>query len=312
MNASSAEAPFTVLAPATSANIGSGFDTAGIALDWWDTLTVRPVDGSPGDIAMRTSGEGAQNIPAGRDNLLIDAMMRLAEEAGRKLPAAELELSLGFPLGRGFGSSATGIALGLLAASRLVAPESTGADLFALASQIEGHPDNVAPCLLGGGTLCWTENGRPCHQAIQIHPDLAALALVAPQPTGTKAARQILPKTVPFADAAWTAGRAALLPLALAGAFDLLLPATDDVLHQQRRLAAWPDAARSLGTLRAAGHAAFVSGAGPSLLVLCERARLPRVRHDGEQACQRASGWSLQELRVGGAGAHVARPDPAE
>lgn len=311
MNATSAEAPFTVLAPATSANIGSGFDTAGIALDWWDTLTVRQVAGSAGDIAVRARGEEAQTISAGRDNLLIAAMTRLAEETGRKLPAAELELSLGFPLGRGFGSSATGIALGLLAARQMVAPESTSADLLELASQLEGHPDNVGPCLLGGGTLCWTEKGRPCYQALQIHPDLAALALVAPKPMGTKAARQILPEMVPFADAAWTAGRAALLPLALAGAFDLLLPATDDVLHQQRRLAAWPDAARSLGGLRAAGHAAFVSGAGPSLLVLCERAHLPRVRRDAEQACQGAAGWSLQELRVGGAGAHVAPPDLA-
>ena len=308
MNSTSAEASFEVLAPATSANIGSGFDTAGIALDWWDTLVVSPVDGSPNDITVRASGEESHTIPAGRDNLLIDAMMRLAEQLGRKLPAAELELSLGFPLGRGFGSSAAGIALGLLAARELIAPESASADMFYLASQIEGHPDNVAPCLLGGGTLCWSEHGRPRYQSIQIHPDLAALALIAPKPMGTKAARQILPEMVPFADAAWTAGRAALLPLALAGDFDLLLPATDDVLHQQRRLAAWPDAARSLGTLRAAGHAAFVSGAGPSLLVLCEREQLSRVRLDAAEACPGPAGWSLQELQVGGTGAHVGRP----
>jgi homoserine kinase len=304
-------ASFTVLAPATSANLGSGFDTAGVALDWWDDLVVSQVDGSPGDIAVTVRGEESQTIAAGRDNLLVEAIMRFCEVMGRKLPAVELELSLGFPLGRGFGSSATGIALGLLAARELVAPELTNADLLELAIQVEGHPDNVTPCLLGGGTLCWNYDGHSRYQTLQIHPDLAAMALIAPKPMGTKTARQILPDTVPFKDAAWTAGRAALLPLALAGAFDLLLPATDDVLHQRRRLEAWPEAAALLSTLRSAGHAAFVSGAGPSLLVLSEHAQLARLKIDADQACRATTGWRLIELRLSGAGAHVSPPDLA-
>ncbi len=298
--------PIVVWAPATSANLGSGFDTAGIALDWWDTLTVTPSEGSSGDFAVKINGEESQAIPAGRDNILIEAMMRFAEEADRKLPALSLELDLGFPLGRGFGSSATGISLGLLAARELLAPDLTNEELFELASQIEGHPDNVAPCLFGGATLCWNEQGRPHYQSIQVHPDLAAFALIAPKPMGTKAARQILPSSIPFTDATWTASRAALLPLALGGAFDLLLPATDDVLHQKRRLAGWPEATRALGRLRSRGHAAFVSGAGPSLLVLCERREVSRVQLDAEQACQEASGWRLRTLDLlRGGGAHA-------
>jgi homoserine kinase len=296
MQATSALAPIVVLAPATSANLGSGFDTAGLALDWWDTLKVAPGHGSPGDLAVSAKGEEAQTIPAGRDNLLVAAMLRFAAETGTMLPPLTLELELGFPRGRGFGSSAAAIALGLLAAREVLAADLPDAGLFQLASEIEGHPDNVAPCLFGGATLCWSEFGKPRYHTTSVHPDLAAFALIAPQPMGTKAARQILPDTVAFAHAAWTAGRAALLPLALAGAFDLLLPATDDVLHQQRRLANWPEAANALGHLRAKGHAAFVSGAGPSLLVLCERHQLPRVRSDAEESCRAASGWRLGEV----------------
>jgi homoserine kinase len=297
-----------VLAPATSANLGSGFDAAGIALDWWDTLRVSPLDGNPGDFTLTVAGEGRETISADRDNLLLEAMARFSQEVGVKVPAVSLELEIGFPLGRGFGSSAAGIALGLIAARELTAQGMSDSDLFGLAAQIEGHPDNVAPCLFGGATLCRTEDGAHRYYCVDVHPDLAALALIAPEPMGTKAARAILPPTVSFADAVWTAGRAALLPLALAGAFELLRPATDDVLHQGRRLAAWPEAARVLGWLRDRGHAAFVSGAGPSLLVLCGRELLPQVHRDAELACRGAQGWRIQSLGVlRGAGAHAER-----
>jgi homoserine kinase len=298
MNSASPEQHVVVLAPATSANLGSAFDTAGLALDWWNTLRVSVIDGDPGSVTLEVSGEGAESIAPARDNLLLEAMTRFSKEAGIALPALSLELEIGFPLGRGFGSSSAGIALGLIAAREITEADISDSDLFELASQIEGHPDNVAACLFGGATLCWNEQGAiRCHPA-DVHPDLAAFALVSPAPMGTKVARAILPPTVPFADATWTAGRAALLPLALAGAFDLLKPATNDVLHQRRRLAAWPDATRALDVLRARGHAAFVSGAGPSLLVLCEREQLPQVQRDAEAACEGAAGWRLQPLAI--------------
>jgi homoserine kinase len=290
-----------VRAPATSANLGPAFDAAGIALDWWDELEVRP---APAD-AVQVGGEQAELLSTGRDNLVAVAMRRLAEAVGVPLPPLHLSVVKGFPLGRGFGSSAAAVALGLVAARELVAPGLPEAELLALACELEGHPDNAAPCLHGGATLTWVEDGRPRWRPVPVHPDLVALALVAPDPMATSEARRLLPERVPFAVAAHTGARSALLPLALAGDAELLLPATEDLLHQPRRLAHSPDGARLLELLRAAGHAAFVSGAGPSLLVLCPRRAAGGALADAEDALAAAGadGWRARRLELARAGA---------
>jgi homoserine kinase len=293
--------PIHVRAPATSANLGPAFDAAGIALDWWDELEARPapVDG------IQLSGEQAELLPTGRDNLIRVAMRRLAEAAGTPLPPLHLSVVKGFPLGRGFGSSAAAVVLGLVAARRLVAPDLPEAELLALACELEGHPDNATPCLHGGATLAWVEDGRPRRRALPVHPDLVAVALVAPEPMATSEARRLLPERVPFAVAAHTGARAAMLPLALAGDHELLLPATEDLLHQPERLAHTPDGAKLLERLRSAGHAAFVSGAGPSLLVLCPRPAAAGVVADAEEAlaADGAEGWSVRPLELARHGA---------
>ena len=293
--------PIHVRAPATSANLGPAFDAAGIALDWWDELEIRPapVDG------IQLSGEQAELLPTGRDNLIRVAMRRLAEAAGTPLPPLHLSVVKGFPLGRGFGSSAAAVVLGLVAARRLVAPDLPEAELLALACELEGHPDNATPCLHGGATLAWVEDGRPRRRALPVHPDLVAVALVAPEPMATSEARRLLPERVPFAVAAHTGARAAMLPLALAGDHELLLPATEDLLHQPERLAHTPDGAKLLERLRSAGHAAFVSGAGPSLLVLCPRPAAAGVVADAEEAlaADGAEGWSVRPLELARHGA---------
>jgi homoserine kinase len=290
-----------VRAPATSANLGPAFDAAGIALDWWDELEVRqaPVD------AIQVSGEQAELLGTGRDNLVAVAMRRLAEAAGAALPPLHLSVVKGFPLGRGFGSSAAAVVLGLVAARELVAPDLGEAELLALACELEGHPDNATPCLQGGATLAWVEDGRPRWRALPVHPDLVALALVAPEPMATSEARRLLPERVPFAVAAHTGARSAMLPLALGGDAELLLPATEDLLHQPERLAHTPDAAKLLERLRAAGHAAFVSGAGPSLLVLCLRPAAPGAKADAEEAVAAtgADGWRIRRLELARGGA---------
>ncbi|HET8788689.1 MAG TPA: homoserine kinase [Actinomycetes bacterium] len=295
------ERPIHVRAPATSANLGPAFDAAGIALDWWDELEIRPapVDG------IQLSGEQAELLPTGRDNLIRVAMRRLAEAAGTPLPPLHLSVVKGFPLGRGFGSSAAAVVLGLVAARRLVAPDLPEAELLALAYELEGHPDNATPCLHGGATLAWVEDGRPRRRALPVHPDLVAVALVAPEPMATSEARRLLPERVPFAVAAHTGARAAMLPLALAGDHELLLPATEDLLHQPERLAHTPDGAKLLERLRSAGHAAFVSGAGPSLLVLCPRPAAAGVVADAEEAlaADGAEGWSVRPLELARHGA---------
>ncbi len=298
-----------VLAPATSANLGPGFDAAGVALDWWDSLEVSPAPAT----SVRVVGEQAEAIAVGHDdlegNLVLRAMQGLAAEVGADLPPLHLDLVKRFPLGRGFGSSAAAVALGLLAARALLAPDLADGVLLGLATELEGHPDNVAPCLAGGATLCWREGGIVRSRAAPVHPDLVAVALVAPEPMATVQARRLLPAEVPFAEAAWTAGRAALLPLALGGAFDLLLPATEDVLHQPARLAAAPGAGRVLELLRAKGRAAFLSGSGPSLLLLCARPASAVARADAEEAVKvgGAEGWRVRGLEVARTGAHVER-----
>ena len=293
--------PILVRAPATSANLGPAFDAAGVALDWWDELEVHP---APVD-AVQLSGEQAELLPTGRDNLVRVAMRRLAEAAGATLPPLHLSVVKGFPLGRGFGSSAAAVVLGLVAARRLVAPDLPETELLALASELEGHPDNATPCLWGGATLAWTEQDRPRWRALPVHPDLVAVALVAPEPMATSEARRLLPERVPFAVAAHTGAPAAMLPLALAGDAELLLPATEDLLHQPERLAHAPDAAKLLERLRSAGHAAFVSGAGPSLLVLCPRPAVAGAVADTEEAlaADGAEGWRVRPLELARRGA---------
>ena len=140
-----------------------------------------------------------------------------------------------------------------------------------------------------------------------VHPDLVAVALVAPEPMATSEARRLLPERVPFAVAAHTGARSAMLPLALAGDPELLLPATEDLLHQPQRLAHTPDSAKLLERLRAAGHAGFVSGAGPSLLVLCPRPAAPGVLADAEAAAAGgAEGWRIRPLELARHGAAAA------
>jgi homoserine kinase len=290
-----------VRAPATTANLGPAFDAAGLAIDWWDELEATP---GPVD-AIQVSGEQAELLPTGPDSLVAVAMRRLAAEAGTRLPTLHLSLVKGFPLGRGFGSSAAAVVLGLLAARELVAPDLPDADMLALACELEGHPDNVAPCLHGGATFAWMEDGRPHQRAAPLDPDLVAVALVAPAPMPTSEARRLLPERVPFQTAVHTAGRAALLPLALAGDTELLLPATEDLLHQPWRLARTPVAARLLEFLRGRGHAAFVSGAGPSLLVLCGRPTASGAVADAAEALRAAAadGWRVHQLELTRTGA---------
>jgi len=290
-----------VRAPATSANLGPAFDAAGIALAWWDELEVRP---APAD-AIQVSGEQAELLGTGRDNLVAVAMGRLAEAAGATLPPLHLSMVKGFPLGRGFGSSAAAVVLGLVAARELVAPGLPEAELLALACELEGHPDNATPCLHGGATLSWVEDGRPRWRAVPVHPDLVAVALVAPEPMATSEARRLLPERVPFAVAAHTGARSAMLALALAGDAELLLPATEDQLHQPQRLASNPGAAELLERLRAAGHAAFLSGAGPSLLVLGPRAAAEGAMADAKEALAAgaAEGWRIRRLELARTGA---------
>jgi homoserine kinase len=265
-----AEQPVLVRVPATSANLGPGFDTLGLALGLHDEVAAR-VTGSGLDIEV--SGEGADVIGgAGERHLIVRAMRVAFDELNVAQPAGlELRCVNRIPHGRGLGSSAAAIVAGLLAARALAGASTSPEDVLPLASMLEGHPDNVAPCLFGGLTIAWTSPdsaGLPTARAVRLDPcpEVRLVAFIAPEPVSTKVARGLLPAAVPHADAARNAGRAALLIAALTARPDVLLDGTEDKLHQDYRAPAMPHSHELVSRLRAAGVPAVISGAGPSVL----------------------------------------------
>jgi homoserine kinase len=258
----------TVRVPATSANLGPGFDSLGLALALHDVvrLSLRP---SGFEVTVR--GEGAATVPLTEDHLVARAVRAGFEHAGVPQPGLRLDCHNGVPHGRGLGSSAAAVVAGLVAARGCLAdPELLDdATVLALATGFEGHPDNAAAALLGGCTISWnTPSGTPRAERIDVRADLDPVICLPVGELSTHTARAMLPAVVPHADAAFNAGRAALLVQALSRRPDLLLEATEDRLHQGQRASAMPETAELLARVRALGGAAVVSGAGPSVLVL--------------------------------------------
>jgi homoserine kinase len=222
-------------------------------------------------------------------------------EMGAAPPGLALTCRNSVPHGRGLGSSAAAIVGGLLLARALVtdgAARLPDDDVLDLANRLEGHPDNVAPCLLGGLTIAWTVSGSARAVRRDVDPAVVPVLLVPPFTASTELARGLLPATVPHADAAFAAGRAALLVAALTGTPQALPDATEDRLHQDYRASAMPQSADLVRALRAAGHAAVISGAGPTVLVL---ARGPVEA----EALVPPPGWRIERPGVAASGAAV-------
>ena len=265
-----AEQSVRVRVPATSANLGPGYDTLGLALGLHDEIEVA-VTSSGLDIEV--SGEGADDVAdAGEKHLIVRAMRVAFDDLGLpQPPGLALRCVNQIPHGRGLGSSAAAIVAGLVAARGLAGASTRPEDVLPLANALEGHPDNVAPCLFGGLTIAWVATdaaGLPEARAVRLdpRPEVHPVVFIAPEPVSTKVARGLLPATVPHADAARNAGRAALLIAALTARPDALLDGTEDRLHQDYRAPAMPHSYDLLTRLRAAGVPAVVSGAGPSVL----------------------------------------------
>lgn len=259
-----------VRVPATSANLGPGFDSLGLALGLYDDLEVRAL-GSP-DVVVEVTGEGLGEVPTGESHLVIRAVRLALDAVGASQTGLHLRCTNRIPHGRGLGSSASAVVAGILAARGLIAdPEALDDHLaLRLATELEGHPDNAAPAILGGATIAWTESGGPRAVRVATHAGLTPVVLVPSTRLATSRARSVLPAVVPHADAAFAAGRAALLVEALSRRPDLLFAATEDRLHQSYRRAVLPDSLALVDALRARGVAAVVSGAGPAVLVLTE------------------------------------------
>lgn len=259
--------PVTVAVPATSANLGPGYDCFGLALDRYDRLTGVVVgDG----LSVEILGEGADDLPRDERHLVVRSMRRLFGHLGVEPPGLRLRFENVIPQSRGMGSSSAAIVGGLALARALLAePETVGDEvLLVLANEIEGHPDNVAPALYGGFVICGQTDEDVWADRAPVHPDVRAVVFVPPTGVSTEAARGLLPATVPHDVAAANTGRAALLVAALAQAPHRLHRATEDFLHQSFRASAMPESFALVESLRAQGHAAVISGAGPTVLVL--------------------------------------------
>ena len=282
--------------PATCANLGPGFDAFGLALAHYDQLTVRT---SSGGLDVRVSGEAEEELARDETHLVVRAMRAAFDILGGQPFGLSVDCVNRIPHGRGLGSSAAAIVGGILAARELAdrgVRRLPDARVLALATELEGHPDNVAACLYGGFTIAWMEGRAPRAVRHDVVPGLRAAVFVPPNPVSTAYARTLLPDCVPHGDAAFTAGRAALLVTAITREPDLLLTATEDRLHQPYRAAAMRDSHDLVERLRSAGIAAMISGAGPAVLALTVDAatRLDKIATD----CT----WPMYEVGLDRAG----------
>ncbi|HCS57588.1 MAG TPA: homoserine kinase [Gordonia polyisoprenivorans] len=263
-----------VRVPASSANLGPGFDCLGIALGIHDEVTVTTTDTG---LTVEVIGEAADQVPLDANHLVVRAILSGLAHAGFSVSGMHLRCVNVIPHSRGLGSSAaasvSGLAAasGLLAASGVAAPLTTD-ELVQLSSEFEGHPDNAAASVLGSAVVTWTErtDDRDRYQArgLRVHPDISATVFVPSTESSTAFTRGLLPDEVPRADAVHNLSRAALAVVALTSDPSCLLAATEDRLHQPYRAAAMGPTAELVAALRKRGHAATVSGAGPSVLVL--------------------------------------------
>ena len=264
-----------VRVPATSANLGPGFDSLGLALAVHDHVRLTELDGGPSVVDVQ--GEGAGRVPRDERHLVLRAACATYELAGVERPPLHLACDNTIPHSRGLGSSASAAVAGIVAACALLGPGKAPdeAAVLDLAARFDGHADNVAACLHGGLVVTWCTEGS--FRAAHLEPDPAVVPVVfvSEHSSSTEATRGLLPDRVPHGDAAFTASRAALVVHALTRAPDLLLPATEDRLHQPYRRPAYPATARLVDALREAGVAAVVSGAGPTVLALTTGDPLP-------------------------------------
>lgn len=299
--------PVTIQVPATSANLGPGFDCLGLALGLYDRLTAEVVDEG---LEIDIVGEGAGHLPRTERHLVVRAMRATFEILGVAPSGLRLRFENSIPQSRGLGSSSAAIVGGIALARALVVGGERFDDdsVLFLANKIEGHPDNVAPALVGAFVISGQSvvAGQTTDEvwalSAPIAGSISAVAFVPPTGVSTEAARGLLPAEVPHAVAAANTGRAAILVAALAGAPEQLLRGTEDFLHQEFRASAMPDSYALVQRLREQGRAAFISGAGPTVLVLGTAADLAGVTD------QAPSGWAVHELPVDPSGVRVVGP----
>ncbi|AEK37190.1 Homoserine kinase [Corynebacterium variabile DSM 44702] len=296
-----------VTVPASSANLGPGFDTLGLAVDFTDVVEVEATDSG---LEVIVHGEGEGEVPLDERHLVVRAVRAGLREAGATVRGLKITCHNVIPHSRGLGSSAAAAVAGVVAASGLAGdptPERpTGAldddTLIQLAASFEGHPDNAAASVLGGGVISWTNipvDGRsaPEYRAVgvPVAESVLATALIPDFHASTEAVRRVLPSDVSHVDARFNVSRAALLPVALSRHPELLWEATRDRLHQPYRAEVLPVSSEWVNRLRNLGYPAFLSGAGPTVMVLSTEPVDPALLDEA-----RSRGLRVLETRAGG------------
>ncbi|WP_416404486.1 homoserine kinase [Arthrobacter sp. LFS091] len=299
----------TVTVPGTSANLGPGYDSLGLALSIYDTLTVETL--GTGELEFELSGEGADTLPRDASHLVVRAIDLALDRLGFQRSGLKITAENVNPHGRGLGSSASAVVAAVTAANALVPEESRqGLDwVLQLTSEVEGHPDNVAPAIFGGLALSWQDSEQYSSTRADVAPEVIPVVAVPDYELSTETARGLLPASVGHHAAAMNSGRAALLIHALTAQPEFLLPGTEDYLHQSYRAQAMRPSADLIAALRSAGHAAVVSGAGPTVMVLANGEQEAAVVTEFVEAYTASNtpdvGWRVMTLAVDVQGARV-------
>ncbi|MGE2836268.1 homoserine kinase [Mycobacterium sp. SMC-4] len=285
---------------ASSANLGPGFDSLGLAVSIYDEIIVETTQSG---LTVEVEGEGEGQVPLDASHLVVRAIERGLSALGVAATGLIVRCRNDIPHSRGLGSSAAAVVGGLAAANGLAAQVGctpmTEAELVQVSSEFEGHPDNAAAAVCGGAVVSWTEvdgeTRRYASAPIRLHPDINLFVAIPQVRSSTAETRVLLPEQVSHHDARFNLSRAALLVVALSERPDLLMAATEDVLHQPQRAPAMPASAEFLAVLRRCGFAAVLSGAGPAVLALSTRAELPQeaVR------CAAEKGFTVVKTSVG-------------
>jgi homoserine kinase len=295
-------ASITVEVPATSANLGPGFDCFGLALDWRERVNLAVIEHG---YQLEVSGEGAAELPRDESHLIIRSALVGLADLGAQTPGLWLGCRNTIPHGRGLGSSSGAIVAGLVAAAGLADAEVGRDWLLGHATAIEGHPDNVAAAIYGGFVLAYQARSGVIVAQGRVDAAIGAALFIPETSLATEAARGLLPDTVPHIDAAANSGRAALLVHAMASEPQLLYDATCDWLHQGYREAAMPRSYELMKSLRGQGFAAMISGAGPSVLVLGRQTDLAVLQD------RHVPGFSVRLSGIGSA-ASIIEPNIAQ
>lgn len=294
--------PVRIVVPASSANLGPGFDCLGMALALYDELVAMVSDDD--GVLIEVAGEGAADVPRDESHLVVRAMRLLFDHVGAHPSGFVLRCRNSIPHSRGLGSSAAAIMGGLALARALVdggVERISDDDLLTIALPLESHPDNLSAALLGGFTVGWMRDGAARAVRMPVHPGVRPVVAIPPHRMATSTARKALPAHVNLDDVIFNLSRAGLMAHALRDRPDLLLDATEDALHQRARAGIYPESMDLVDALRSRGFPALVSGAGPSVMVLGHE---PAHSVDAVSALA-PSGWDVVSVPISPSGATV-------